>query len=321
MSTEDDYHDDAFIRRLEGRVGRLHLRQRLGVEQDHESQVIGQGLNFFHIENWYSIHAFIRTSLKLSFLYQRARRNTLDIKTRYHSFHLPHLPTNFDGYTILHISDLHLDMHPDFAQALSEKVQGLEYDVCVLTGDFRATTHGPINPSMKALAQVRPHWQHPVYAILGNHDSIRMVPTLEAMDIRVLLNESVSLVRGGETIYLAGIDDPHYYRADNLEKACDNIPLDAASILLSHSPEIYRNACHAGFDIMLSGHTHGGQICLPGGFPLMCNIRSPRRYCRGYWRYHGLQGYTSVGSGASVVDARINCPPEITIHRLVKNRA
>jgi predicted MPP superfamily phosphohydrolase len=145
-----------------------------------------------------------------------------------------------------------------------------------------------------------------------------MVPAMEDLDIRVLLNESVPVKRKEDAVYLAGIDDPHYYRADNLEKACSDIPQDAVSILLSHSPEMYRNACHAGFDLMLSGHTHGGQICLPGGYPLMCNISSPRRVCRGSWRHHQLQGYTSVGSGSSVVEVRLNCPPEITLHHLHK---
>ena len=83
------------------------------------------------------------------------------------------------------------------------------------------------------------------------------------------------------------------YRADNLEKAADNIPPGMISILLAHSPEIYRHAAHADFNIMLCGHTHGGQICLPGGMPLMCNARCPRLYCRGAWSYNNLHGYTS----------------------------
>ena len=67
---------------------------------------------------------------------------------------------------------------------------------------------------------------------------------------------------------------------------------------------------------MLCGHTHAGQICLPGGLPLMCNARCPRAFCRGNWTYHGMIGYTSAGSGSCVVDVRLNCPPEITLHQL-----
>lgn len=317
MNTPDDLHDEKQQQRwLERRVGRLHLRQRLGIENDHESQVFGRGRNFFHIENWYSIHGLIRGILKLSLMYKRGRNNTLAIETRYNSFHIPHLPEEFDGFTILHISDLHLDMHPEFPAVLAERVRGVVYDICVLTGDFRASTHGPIEATLTALEELRADIKQPVYAILGNHDSIRMVPAMEAMDICMLLNESVPLQRNGKRIYLAGIDDPHYFRADNLEKASDDIPLEAVSILLSHSPEMYRHAAHAGFDVMLSGHTHGGQICLPGGYPIMCNVRAPRKVCRGAWRYQGMQGYTSVGSGASVVEVRLNCPPEITLHRL-----
>jgi hypothetical protein len=152
--------------------------------------------------------------------------------------------------------------------------------------------------------------------VLGNHDSIRMVPGMEDLDIRVLLNESVRLERHGAMIHLAGIDDAHYYRVDNLHKAANDIPQEAVSLLLSHTPEPFRNAAHADFKLMLCGHTHGGQICLPGGIPLITDADCPRAYVRGPWRYHDLVGYTSVGAGSSIVDVRLNCLPEITLHRL-----
>jgi hypothetical protein len=79
---------------------------------------------------------------------------------------------------------------------------------------------------------------------------------------------------------------------------------------------VYRHAAHADYDLMLCGHTHGGQICLPGGVPLLTDADSPRSIARGAWRYHGMIGYTSVGAGTSIVDVRLNCPPEITLHRL-----
>ena len=87
-------------------------------------------------------------------------------------------------------------------------------------------------------------------------------------------------------------------------------------MLLSHTPELYRQAAHAGFDLMLCGHTHGGQICLPGGVPVLTNADCPRRYCAGRWRHHRMHGYTSRGTGVSMVDVRLNCPPEVTLHRL-----
>jgi predicted MPP superfamily phosphohydrolase len=123
---------------------------------------------------------------------------------------------------------------------------------------------------------VRSHLKGPVYGVLGNHDTIRMVPGLEEMGVRMLLNECETIVRGDQRIHLAGIDDAHYYRVDNIEKAASPIPHDEFSILLSHTPEIYRQAAHANFNLLLSGHTHGGQICLPGSIPITLDSVLPR---------------------------------------------
>jgi len=308
--------DEATLAILQERVGRIHLQQRLGIETDYERRIFGQGRTFFHIENWRGLRFFIRNSLRLALLHGRAHRNARRIVLRHNPVPLAALPRAFHNYRILQISDLHLDMAADFPHVLIEAVRRVEYDLCVLTGDYRAETFGPYAAALDALRQVRIHLQTPVYAILGNHDTIRMVPSLEAMDIRMLLNEQVQIEHHGEVIYLAGIDDPHYYRADNLEKAADAIPDGAVSILLAHSPEIYRHAAHADFNLMLCGHTHAGQICLPGGLPLISNARCPRAYCRGSWIYNGMYGYTSAGSGTCMVDVRLNCLPEITVHQL-----
>lgn len=304
------------LKQLEQRVSPFHLEQRLGIERDYETEVFSQGRNFFHIENWYSIHALIRIVLRCAALHGRGKRNALAIQIRHNDLPLNNLPPSFEGYTLLHLSDLHLDMNGQLPHALIEKVRQVEYDLCVITGDFRAKTFGPYQPALEAMEQLRPHLKAPIYGVLGNHDTLRMVPGLEAMGVRVLLNESVAIERNGAKLYMAGVDDPHYYCADNLEKACAEIPEAAPRILLAHSPEIYKRAAHCRFDAMLCGHTHGGQICLPGGIPIMVNARCPRRICIGAWRYHQMQGYTSVGSGVCVVDVRLNCPPEITLHRL-----
>lgn len=304
---------------LEARVGRVHLELRRGIESEHGADVFRIGANIFHLENWYSGHALIRFVLKCLGLYLRGVRNSLNIQLRRNSVTLPGLPAAFEGFTLLQLSDLHLDMHPGYPQALSRALEGIEYDLCVMTGDFRARTSGGIHGAMQAMAQVRPAIHAPVYAILGNHDSIEMVPGLEELGIQLLINQSAPIVRAGETLWLAGIDDPHYFQLENFEKAADDIPADAVSILLSHSPEPYRRAAHLGFDLMLSGHTHGGQICLPGGIPLITNAHAPRSYCRGAWQHGAMQGYTSVGSGSSMVDVRFNCPPEITLHTLASD--
>lgn len=310
-------HVDEFeLVRLQKRLGPLHAKQRLGIEFDHEAQIIGQGLNFFHPENWYSIYSMLEVALRLSGLYWRGCRNAGRIAVRRNEVSFDDLPPPFDGFTILHLSDLHVDMGTEAMQAVCEQVRQLDYDICVLTGDFRARTHGSFQSTLEAMAKVRESLKDPTYGVLGNHDSIRMVPGLEAMGVRMLLNESASISRSGQAICIAGIDDAHYYRADNFEKAVSQIPEQTFSILLSHTPEVYRQAAHAGFKLLLSGHTHGGQICLPGRIPITLDSVLPRRMGAGAWCYGEMHGYTSVGAGTCIVPVRFNCPPEITLHIL-----
>src|ERR1019366_2120567 len=248
---------------LERRLGPLHAKQRLEIETDHEAQIFGQGLNFFHVENWYSIHSVIRNTLRLAGLYGRGLRNAERVELRHNDIKFGQLPMLFEGFTILHISDMHADMNQGAMSRLIELVNDLHYDICVLTGDFRGKTFGPFDATLEGVARVRSHLTGPVFGVLGDHDTIRMVPGLEQMGIRVLLNESEAILRGNERIHLVGIDDAHFYRVDNIGKAVAGIAAGAFSILLSHTPEIYRQAAHAGFRLLLSGHIHGGQICLP----------------------------------------------------------
>ncbi len=302
--------------KLERRFGRLHARQRLGIEDDHEARAAGRGRGSLRPRRWYLSPSLIRGSLKLTGMYWRARKNAERIQIRRHRVFLPGLPPAFDGFTILQISDLHVDISPAAMRRLAELLPQLSYDLCVLTGDYRGKTYGPCEATIEGMARIRSRIAGPVYAVLGNHDSIRMVPALEEMGINMLVNEAEPLLRDGQLLYLAGIDDAHYYRMDNIEKAASQIPDGEFSILLSHTPEIYRQAAHADFDLMLSGHTHGGQICLPGAIPVTLDLVLPRRMGSGSWRYGRMIGYTSAGVGSCVLPVRINCPPEITLHQL-----
>ena len=279
---------------LEQRVGRLHARQRLGIEKDHESQVFGQGLNFFLIEDSALSALAIEYALKMTGLFWRGRRNAERVQVRHNHVKFRELPDSFDGFSILQLSDLHCDMSERAMQRVGGLLGTLSYDACVLTGDFLGETSGPFKRALAILADLRTEIRDPVYGVLGNHDSIRMVPDLEKMGIRMLINESDTIERGGRKIHIAGIDDAHFYRADNIEKATDLIPLDAFSVLLSHTPEIYRQAAHAGFSLLLSGHTHGGQICLPGGIPITLDSVLPRRLGAGPWKHHTMEGYASA---------------------------
>jgi len=308
--------EDGIIKLLEKRLGHRYARQRLSIEKDHHVRIFGGGLNFFHIENWYSFHSLIRNTLKLSGLYWRGLKNSERIRVRRNTVRLSGLPDCFDGYTLLHISDMHVDMNAGAMRRLIELLPHIDYDICVLTGDYRGATFGSYNATLEGIARVREHLKQPVYGVLGNHDSIQMVPGMEDMGIRMLLNESVIIERDNSHFHLAGIDDAHYFRVDNIEKATLDVPHDECSVLLSHTPEIYRLAANADFDLMLSGHTHGGQICLPGRIPVTIDSRLPRHMASGAWSYRNMLGYTSVGVGSSIVPVRFNCPPEITLHQL-----
>ena len=265
---------DDIQEKLERRLGRLHARQRLGIEMDHEAQVFGQGLNFFHIENLLFSHTLLEESFACrDFTGRDGERRQASAKAERNC--LAPCSKGIRWLQDLHLSDLHTDMSQQAMVRLLDLLPGLEYELCVLTGDYRGKTFGPFDLSLVGMARLREALKGPVYGVLGNHDTIRMVPDLEGMGIRMLLNECVVTERGGHRIHLAGIDDAHFFRVDNIEKAADAVPHKDFSILLSHTPEIYRQAAHAGFDLLLSGHTHGGHSCLPGGIPITLDAALP----------------------------------------------
>jgi uncharacterized protein len=303
-------------KRLEKRLGRLHARLRLGIEADHEAQVFGQGINYFHIENLSPSHVAIRLCLKLIGLYERGRRNATKIELKQHNVISTRIPKAFEGFTILQLSDLHIEMSEDAMMRLATMLPDVDYDICVLTGDYRAQTFGAYERVLEGMARLCSALKRPIFGVLGNHDTIRMVPDLEDMGIQMLLNENHVIERDNQRIYLAGIDDAHFYRVDNIEKAATGIPCENFSILLSHTPEVYQQASYADFSLLLCGHTHGGQICLPGRVPVTLSSILPRKMGSGAWKYRDMIGYTSVGAGSSIVPVRFNCPPEITLHRL-----
>lgn len=294
-----------------------HAERRLALEQYHEQQLRNGRKKLLDLER----PELIRRCLRLVGLHQRGQENARQLLVREHRFTFERLPAAFKGMRLLHLSDLHLDMDAGTSAAIIEKVRELDYDVCVMTGDYRASTYGSCDAAMEILAELRDAIRGDVYAVLGNHDSIAMTSAMEAMDIQVLLNSGVRLQRGGQSIGLAGIDDAHYFRLHDIPDAYSSVADEAVKILLSHTPEVFSEAAEAGFDAFLCGHTHGGQICLPGGVALTLEARCPRSLGKGAWQYGGMQGYTSVGAGTSIVNVRLNCPPEITIHTLDDGRA
>jgi predicted MPP superfamily phosphohydrolase len=158
----------------------------------------------------------------------------------------------------------------------------------------------------------------PVYAVFGNHDYSPLAQIFLDSGVTLLLNEHTTLERNGQTIRLIGVDDCHYFKADALDAAMQGVDGRDFKILLSHSPELYAEAAGKGIDLFLAGHTHGGQICLPGGTAVVYSAAAPRKCIRGAWVHEGMAGFTSGGAGASGVAVRFNCPGEINLFTLRK---
>lgn len=226
------------------------------------------------------------------------------------------LPRAFDGFRILHLTDLHIDIDPRLVQSISRAVSKIDYDICVMTGDYRSMTIGPIDGTLALMRALRPALRGEVLAVLGNHDPLGLVPGLEEAGFSILLNEARVLRRGADALCFAGVDDPVVFGTDDLEKALSAAPPGAAKIVLSHSPRLCAEAGRAGASLLLCGHTHGGQICLPGGRMLFGNEGMPRCFLKGAWRRGSLHGYTSAGCGASGLPCRLNCPAEVVLHTL-----
>src|SRR5215470_10106816 len=159
---------ESVLSKLERRLGgRVYARQRLGIETDHEAQIFGQGLNFFHIENWYSIHSVIRLLLKVTGLYWRGLANAARVQVRYNDFRFKTLPPEFNGFTLLHVSDFHADMSDGAMRRLEEIIPGLNYDLCVLTGDYRGATFGQFDDAIAIMRPVLACIKQPIYGVLG----------------------------------------------------------------------------------------------------------------------------------------------------------
>jgi predicted MPP superfamily phosphohydrolase len=277
-----------------------------------------RGRGSWRAENHQQLCALLRVVLTLTRLRRRGERNALTPVVRRLRFVFDHLPEAFCGFKLLHLTDLHADGLPGFAEAVGRCIQGLAVDLCVMTGDYRFGISGPCDsvypPMQRLLMGVNSRLG--VIGILGNHDVSDEIPELERMGVRVLVNAAHELRQARDSLWIIGVDDPHYYGCDDLPGALESVPADAFKILLVHSPEIIPEAEAAGVDLYLCGHTHGGQICLPLLGPVIVNSNCPRRYAEGVWQYQRLRGYTNAGVGTSGVPVRFFCPPEIGLIEL-----
>jgi hypothetical protein len=314
-STLSDEELAALADRLGGtEVLRRRLRMQATIEADPEVEETGR-VNLQRLVNRMRL---LWKAMGVLGLTAWGRRNMLAVRREENVLRLRGLPEALRGARLLHLSDLHADMDPGIVPAVSRALAGWEYDAVVLTGDYRAHTRHGWDGALAACTELAPALRPgaPVFAVLGNHDALEMVPGLEALGWRILLNEAVAWRWHGAELWIAGVDDDHTYQTADVAKARAAMPAGACGLLLSHTPGTYARAAEAGFAGMLCGHTHGGQMCLPGGWSPVNNARAPRRLMRGAWVYEGMTGYTSRGAGACRLPARFFCPPEVTRHTL-----
>jgi len=262
----------------------------------------------------------LRRALHIMGLYSRGVRNALEPTIRHVLFEFENLPESFHGFRILHLADLHIDGVDGLAEIVADRVAAVPVDLCVMTGDYRFAMEGPCDAVYSRMATLLSgvRARHGVLAVLGNHDESDIAVELEALGVRMLINEAVDIPREGERLCVIGVDDPHHYGCDDLDGAMECVPPDAFKVILAHSPEMFDEAAAAEIHLYLCGHTHAGQICLPGIGALLMNADCPRAYTYGRWQHGGMLGYTSAGVGCSLLPVRYNCPPEIALIELAR---
>ncbi len=271
-----------------------------------------QILNF---EDAVYYHLFMKSVFKALRIYERGKKNALIIEKQEVSFHFCDLPPVFDGYKILFLSDLHLDGLDGLTEKVIEIIRQIPADMCILGGDFRMETSGSFATALSGMRLLVPEVRAKdgILGVLGNHDCLEILESLKELGVSFLVNDSHVVERGGQSIWIVGVDDCHYFKAHDLESAFDGLPLQTFSILVSHSNEVYKGALEYRPNLFLCGHTHGGQILIPPFGPIFTHSKAPRRFCHGKWDYEGMPGYTSAGAGVSGVPVRFNSKGEVTV--------
>ncbi|MBI3946422.1 MAG: metallophosphoesterase [Armatimonadetes bacterium] len=234
---------------------------------------------------------------------------------------LPCLSEPLRGLTIAHLSDLHCGpLAPvRFIRLAVDRTNALGADIVAVTGDLVEERPSQVAPVVRELSRLRAPLG--VWAVLGNHDLTageRLCRELLAdAGIGLLRNEARLLADGPAPLWIAGVRDNSRYALDDLESALASVPPAARVILLAHSPDIAPEAAERGVDLVLSGHTHGGQVCLPFYGPVLTKSRYGRRFARGLTRVGRTWVYTHRGLGTVRLPARFLARPEIALHRLV----
>lgn len=236
---------------------------------------------------------------------------------------LQRLPAALEGLKIVHLTDIHHSLFTprEEVERAVHLANRLEPDLVALTGDYVTLSPAYIGPVARALGKLRA--RRGVFAVLGNHDfqvdPDEVTRALRAQRIRVLRNARYPLRAAGSTLWLLGVDDL-WWGSDDLPQALGSVPARDPKVLLCHNPlGIWRASAH-GIDLVLSGHTHGGQVRLPG-LRSLYRSKLGERFVEGWNRLSGTQIYVNRGIGKVLVPLRLGCPAEIACLRLHRARA
>ena len=228
------------------------------------------------------------------------------------------LPAGFEGFRITHLTDVHHSRMVDITEVgrVVDLARGTKPDMFVLTGDYTTSRRRYIEPCAEALGRLEA--PSGVWAVLGNHDHYTdaelTTRALERRGINVLNNANTRLRRGGDELQLAGVDDWGWGKTD-WGRALHGVELARPTVALSHEPRVLDMPETRGLSLIISGHTHGGQICLPLiGAPV--RFMPEFRYLRGLYERDGTQLYVSRGTGMIGLPVRLGARPEIAVLRL-----
>ena len=234
---------------------------------------------------------------------------------------IPGLPVAFEGFTIAQLTDIHLLPYtrPEFIREVVAVANALQPDLIALTGDYVWHDVGSMRELAPILAGLNA--REGVFAVLGNHDywaGVRAVKAgFQQARIPLLINQHIPITRGDGSLVLAGLDDGWAGRAD-LDAALAGAPADAPVILLLHEPDLADDpAINQRCALQLAGHSHGGQVRIPGQGALVLPYLG-RKYDMGLYQVGAMWLYTNRGLGEIGAPLRINCPPELTIFTLLR---
>ena len=299
------------------------LRPRVRLKEFRSCQITSEPLRYFlNFEDAFYYHVFMKTTLRLMGVYEKGKRNALQLKTTKIDFYFSTLPPSFENYTILFLSDLHLDGLDGLTERVQALVRRYPVDLCIFGGDLRMDHHGPFAEALDRFFRLLPEIQAKdgIIAVLGNHDCLEMIEPLADAGLTVLLNDSQAIERNGEKIWIVGVDDPHYFKCHDLKLAFTGVPTGSFRIFLAHSNEIYREAAAYHPQLYLCGHTHGGQIQVPLLGPIFTHSSAPRSLFYGPWTYQQMLGYTSCGVGVSGAPVRFSTQGEVLLITLRSDR-